>query len=74
MLSTHNNDPTCIITGSSTHNEHIEQLWRDVYRSVSNNFVEVFTALENEVVLDTLNEVDVLFILCFLATYKAVFC
>ena len=26
MLSTHNNDPTCIITGSSTHNERIERL------------------------------------------------
>ena len=58
MLSTHNNDPTCVITGSSTHNERIEWLWRDVYRSVSSNFVEVFTALENEAVPDTLNEVD----------------
>ena len=58
MLSAHNNDPACVVTGSSTHNERIERLWRDVYRSVSSNFIDVFSTLENEEVLDTLNEVD----------------
>lgn len=29
MLSIHN-DPACVITGSSTHNERIERMWRDV--------------------------------------------
>ncbi len=58
MLYTNNNNPDCVITGSSTHNERIERLWRDIYRSVSSNYVAVFTILENEEILDTLNEVD----------------
>ena len=30
MPSIHN-DPACVLTGSSTHNERVERLWRDVY-------------------------------------------
>lgn len=58
MLATHNSDPSCVLTGSSTHNERIERLWRDMYQSVSSNFVAVFTVPESEELLDTLNEVD----------------
>ena len=34
MLSIHSNDPLCVLTGSSTHNERVERLWRDVNRCV----------------------------------------
>lgn len=33
MIEQHSNQ-SAVITGSSTHNERIERLWRDVYRSV----------------------------------------
>ena len=48
----------CIITGSSTLNECIERLWRDVHRSVLVVFGDLFWELENEGHLDALNEVD----------------
>ena len=34
MLHYHNMQSACVITGSSTHNERIEMLWRDVFRCV----------------------------------------
>lgn len=61
MLATHNSDPRCVLTGSSTHSERIERLWRDVYQSVS---VAIFTVLESEELLDTLNEVDMYCLHC----------
>lgn len=30
MLSMHNCDPVCVVTGSFTHNVRVERLWRDV--------------------------------------------
>ena len=56
----------CVITGSSTHNERIERLWRDVHRSVVANFATVFRELEAENHLDPLNEVDMY---CLHSTY-----
>ena len=35
MIIAHGGDISCVLTGSSTHNEHIERLWRDVHRSVT---------------------------------------
>ena len=58
MLST-NQDPSCVLTGSSVHNERIERLWRDVTRCVSSSFIDMFYELEAEGVLDPSNEVDV---------------
>ena len=58
MLEAHNNDAWCVVTGSSTHNERIERLWRDVLQSIA-HFAEMFQKLEREEILDTLNEVDV---------------
>ena len=57
MLNSHNGDSHCVITGSSTHNERIERLWRDVHRCVA-HFAETFRDLECEGVLDPLNDVD----------------
>ena len=34
MLANHNHDYSCVLTGSSVHNERIERLWRDVNRCV----------------------------------------
>ena len=58
MLSTYN-DPSHVLTGRSTHNERIERLWRDVTRCVSSSFIDTFTALEAEQMLDPTNEVDI---------------
>lgn len=58
MLTSYNCDTSRVITGSSTHNERIERLWRDVHRSVTSHFADTFRQLENENILDPLNEVD----------------
>ena len=58
MLSTHQ-DPSCVLTGSSVHNERIERLWRDVTRCVSSTFIDMFYELEAEGMLYPSNEVDV---------------
>ena len=57
MLSIYN-DPSCVLTGKSTHNERIERMWRDITRCVSTHFIETFNSLETENKLDPLNEVD----------------
>ena len=58
MLTAHNGDSQCVMTGSSTHNERIERLWRDVHRSLS-HFSDIFHELESDCILDLLNKVDV---------------
>ena len=40
MIASHNNDLSCVITGSSTHNERVERLWRDVHRCVAKNCLQ----------------------------------
>lgn len=57
MVEQHESD-SAVITGSSTHNERIERMWRDVYRCVSVSFYDVFRELEDDGHLDVLNEVD----------------
>lgn len=57
MIAAHN-DISCVITGSSKHNERVERLWRDVHRCVVNTFSELFRELEREGILDPLNNVD----------------
>ena len=47
-----------VIAGSSTHNERIERLWRDVYRCVVSIFYEMFFNLESEGKLNPGNEID----------------
>ena len=59
MLDAHPNNESCVLTGSSTHNERIERMWRDVYRCVSSQFAEIFRSLESGSILDPLNEVDI---------------
>ena len=40
MIEQHTDD-SAVITGASTHSEHIERLWRDVYRCVGVVFADV---------------------------------
>ena len=58
MLAAHNNDLLSVITGSSTHNERIERLWRDVFHCVAGVYYQLFRELEENHVLDPLNELD----------------
>ena len=57
MVEEHESESS-VITGSSTHNQRIERMWRDVYRCVSVLFCDIFRELEYDGDLDTLNEVD----------------
>ena len=57
MINYHGNE-SCVITGSSVHNERIERLWRDVSRSVIIPFKEMFINLEDDGILDVQNETD----------------
>ena len=57
MIEQHASE-SAVITGSSTHNERIEQLWRDVYRCVGVIFADTFRQLEDEGSLDNLNDID----------------
>ena len=45
-----------MITGSSTHNQRIEHLWRDLHRCVTQLFYRLFYHLEHIGLLDPLNE------------------
>ena len=45
-----------MITGSSTHNQRIERLWRDLHRCVTQLFYRLFYHLEHLGLLDPLNE------------------
>ena len=47
MIQQHQ-DSAAVITGSSTHNERIERLWRDVFRSVSSLFYDVSGGLRTK--------------------------
>ena len=58
MIEQHSSD-SVIITGSSTHNERIERLWRDVHRCVTGLFYTKFNELEDEGCLNSLNEIDI---------------
>jgi hypothetical protein len=49
---------SAVITGSSTHNERIERLWRDVMRCVMEVYYDTFKSLEEEGKLDPHNIVD----------------
>ncbi len=59
MIAAHNyNDYSCVITGSSVHNERVERLWHDVHRCIGSVFSQIFRSLESDGLLDPLNEVD----------------
>ena len=48
-----------MITGSSTHNQRIERLWRDMHRCVTVVFYRLFYFMEQHGILDPLNELHI---------------
>ena len=48
-----------MIIGPSTHNQRIERLWRDVFDGVIGFYYELFSFIEENVILDPLNEIDI---------------
>ena len=58
MIEQHGSNTRHVIVGSSTHNERIERLWRDVHRCVLKPFADKFRDLEENELLDPLNETD----------------
>ena len=54
VWSEQHSNPSSVITGSSTHNERVERLWRDVYRCVCVTFHNLFSSMEDEGVLNSL--------------------
>ena len=58
MLFISNNNPSSVITGSSTHNVRVERMWRDMRRSVTSTFSSTFSTIESEGLFDPLNDVD----------------
>ena len=59
MIVNHDHDYSCVITGSSVHNERIERLWRDVHRCVASVYSDLFRNMERNHILDPLNESDI---------------
>lgn len=57
MMEYHGNS-SCVIIGSSVHNQRVERMWRDVNRLVSNQFRSEFYTLEEQGDLDVDNETD----------------
>jgi hypothetical protein len=57
MLEQHRSN-SAVVVGSSTHNERIEQLWRDVRRCVIGLFADLFVLMEQNCHLSCENEVD----------------
>ena len=58
MILNHNSDYSCVLAGSSVHNERIERLLHDVHRCIASTYADTFRSLEADDLLDPLNEVD----------------
>ena len=57
MIRHRGQDRGSMLTGSSTHNQRIERLWVDMYRSVTLLYYRLFYHLEQQGLLEALNEI-----------------
>ena len=59
MLEYRGSERRSMITGSSTHHQRIERLWRDVQRCVGELYYRLFYHMENLDLLDPTNEIHI---------------
>ena len=52
------------LAGSSTRNQRIERMWRDVFRCVGSTYYNLFHSMEDMGILDPDNEIDLLILHC----------
>ena len=66
MLEHYGTASNTVLTGLSAHNQCIERLWVDVYRYVSEHFINLFYYMESVSLLDINNESHLICLaLCF---------
>ena len=58
MLKYHGVHKNPAITGSSIHNQRIESLWVDLSGIVTSHFIELFSYMERQLLLDPESEID----------------
>ena len=57
MLNYHGAEKNPVITGSSVHNQRIERLWVDLSSVVTAHYINLFSYMERQMLLDPDNEI-----------------
>lgn len=59
MIATRGPNRRSMLTGKSTHNQHIERLWRDVFEGVLSYYHDLFHFMEDEGILDIMSDIHI---------------